>query len=143
MSQATRSPGDIVEARCTRCRTVTNHTIVALVETRIARVECNTCGGIHNYHPPKAAPAKTERKAPAKKVRSAKTKPDADFAIWQERCSSAEPAEAVPYAMDRAFREDELVAHPVFGIGLVTAVQPPNKVEVLFREGRKLLRCAL
>jgi hypothetical protein len=32
------------------------------------------------------------------------------------------------------------VKHPVFGLGVVKSVVP-NKIEVLFQEGKKLLRC--
>ena len=45
------SAGDTIEARCTRCRAVLNHTIVAMVAEKVVRVECNTCRGMHNYHP--------------------------------------------------------------------------------------------
>lgn len=148
MSDPTRSPGDIVEARCTRCRTVTNHTIIALVETRIARVQCNTCGGMHNYHPPKATPApRAARSKPAPAARpgrakaTAKGAAEADSALWLERCSAVDPGQGLPYAMDRSFPADSLVNHPTFGLGLVLALHPPGKVEILFREGRKLLRC--
>ena len=34
--------GDFIEARCTRCKAVTNHTIIALVGTVPVRVRCNT-----------------------------------------------------------------------------------------------------
>ena len=141
MSDRTRSPGDVVEARCTRCRTVTNHTIVALVGSTIARVQCNTCGGSHNYHAPQAPAAPRSRAAAAPKA-PAKSRTSPDLGTWLERCSTVEPAAAAPYAMDRAFVSGSLVAHPSFGVGLVTAVLPPNKVEILFRDGRKLLRCA-
>ncbi len=141
MSDRTRSPGDIVEARCTRCRTVTNHTIVALVGSTIARVQCNTCGGSHNYHAP-LAPAAPRSRASAAPKAPAKSRTSPDLGIWLERCSAVEPGAAAPYAMDRAFAAGSLVAHPSFGVGVVTAVLSPNKVEILFRDGRKLLRCA-
>lgn len=142
MTERKLAPGDIVDARCTRCRTVTNHTIVAMVETRIARVQCNTCGGTHNYHAPKpAAAAAGGRPAPEKKARGAKGRADAEFSAWQECCSSVDPAQAIPYAMDRPFRVGEKVAHPAFGVGMVTGLVQPDKAEILFREGRKLLRC--
>jgi hypothetical protein len=139
---ATRSPGDIVEARCTRCRTLTNHTIIALVETRIARVQCNTCGGTHNYHPAAAAaPARPARQPAARPASKAAGRVSADLLAWQQACSEVEVASAVPYAMDRPYKVGDLVAHPAFGVGIVTAVIPPNKGEILFQAGRKLLRC--
>ena len=35
-----------------------------------------------------------------------------------------------------------LVEHPVFGVGAVVELFPPDKMDVLFREGVKRLRCA-
>jgi hypothetical protein len=43
--------------------------------------------------------------------------------------------------MTGKFGKDNLVSHPNFGIGIVTMVAG-NKMEVLFRDGPKLLRCA-
>ncbi|RQW78018.1 MAG: hypothetical protein EHM51_00770, partial [Geobacter sp.] len=57
MNSRKTSAGDNIEARCTRCRKVLNHTIVAMVGDRVVRVECNTCKGMHNYHPVAAAKA--------------------------------------------------------------------------------------
>lgn len=59
MNSRKLSAGDIIDARCTKCRAVTNHRIVAMVGDRVVRVECNTCHGVHNYHPPE------ENKMPA------------------------------------------------------------------------------
>lgn len=136
------SAGDIVEAHCTRCRTLTNHTIVAMVGERPVRVRCNTCGGDHNFRAPKkqvpkpAAVAKTPRK-------TAKSRKNADQEQWQDMIDQTDPGVAVPYSMDQSFKQDEIVAHPVFGLGVVTALLKPNKVEILFTGGKKMLRCQL
>ena len=64
--------GDCIEARCTRCRALMNHTIVAMVGEKVIRVECNTCRGMHNYHGektvtgPAAGAARTTAAAPRK-----------------------------------------------------------------------------
>ena len=140
------SAGSIVEARCTRCRSILNHTIVAMVGEQIVRVECNTCHGTHNYHPAKEdKPARTPAGAG-----SAARKPAAPRASRIDPAAAAreewaalqpmDPAEAVPYDMNVKFRVKNLLKHPTFGIGVVQTVQP-NKIEVLFRDGRKLLRC--
>lgn len=143
------SAGDFVDARCTRCRVVTNHTIVAMVEDRVARVQCNTCNGVHNYRPPKPRPASTtaarsaKTAGAAKSPRKAKAAVDLDHEEWLTRCRNADPTQAAPYQMAGRYRVDDLVAHPVFGLGIVRSLSKPNKMEVLFEEGRKLLRCSL
>jgi len=124
-----------------------NHTIVAMVGEQIVKVECNTCRSTHKYHPPK------EAKAPsAPRVRSAgtataaprreKKDPAAEAAAeWGALQASIDPARAVPYDMNATCRAKSLISHPLFGLGIVKKIVSPNKMEVLFRDGLKLLRC--
>jgi len=140
------SSGDTVEARCTRCKTVLNHTIVALVDGRIARVVCNTCRGEHNYHPP-AATRKSTTAAPgtagAAKVarpRALKKDPEAvDRQEWIELCGDVDAEQGIAYSMTGKFRMNAFVRHPVFGLGIVRRVDV-GKVEILFQTGKKLLK---
>ena len=139
------SAGSIVETKCTRCRTVMNHTIVAMVGEKIVRVECNTCHGTHAYHPVKVPKEPVAAKAGQKKVavpRKTRVDPDAaDREEWVEQQSGMDPERAIPYDMCRAYRVNNLLRHPTFGLGIVKAVLPPNKITVLFEDGKKLLRC--
>ena len=48
---------------------------------------------------------------------------------------------AIPYDIDGKFKAGDLVKHPVFGFGVVKTVIVPNKMEILFRDGKKMLRC--
>ena len=135
--------GDFIEARCTRCKAVTNHTIIALVGTVPVRVRCNTCDGDHNYrapkvkHAPKATTAKTRQPGTPRKPKAIQQ----DAEQWQQISTQLHSGQAVAYNMDRAFKVKEAVSHPTFGIGIVVEIFPPNKVEILFEAGRKLLRC--
>lgn len=139
------SAGSTIEARCTRCKGVLNHTVVAMVGDRIVRVECSTCHGLHAYHPVKApkepAAAKTARTGAAV-PRKTRVDPEAAArAEWAELQADLDPAQAVPYDMNRAYRPKTLLSHPNFGLGIVQLVIPPNKIDVLFRDGKKRLRC--
>jgi hypothetical protein len=148
MSGKKVSAGDFIDSRCTRCRVVTNHTIVAMVGDSVVRVQCNTCGGMHNYHAPK--PEKVERvvksrsaAAPkaAKEPRTTRSKAAVlEQEQWLAASRDADPAQAAPYSMDGTYPVNSWVNHPVFGFGLVLSVVP-NKVEILFQDGKKLLRC--
>ncbi|MDO3378777.1 hypothetical protein [Geoalkalibacter halelectricus] len=140
-SSKTPTVGGHIDAQCTRCRMLTNHTVVAMVAERPVKVQCNTCGGLHGYRPPKAEPkarAATPRRVTDKPARSSRS---ADQEQWQRALADKDQGQARPYAMEAAFAADELVRHPLFGVGVVTAIFKPNKVEVLFEEGRKTLRC--
>lgn len=139
------SAGDIIEASCTRCRSVLNHTIVAMVGEKVVRVECNTCHGVHNYR------EKVEKKAPAtgtavRKTASAPREPRKDSGAvereeWESLAPRMDRAKAIPYDIEGSFKVNDLVDHPVFGLGVVKTVIKPNKMEVLFEHGKKLLRC--
>lgn len=142
------APGDITEAHCTKCRKPMNHTIVALVGDRIARVQCNTCGGIHNYRST-AAPAKATAKTAAVKTPAAPraARPPSAGALEKTRAEWEKAVTAVPrenakrYEMTGRYKAGELLNHPSFGFGIVQKVMP-NKVEVFFVDGIKLLRGA-
>jgi len=150
MSKKPLTAGDFIDARCTRCRVITNHTIVAMVVDKIARVQCNTCNGIHNYHTPKgpsdkkprpvAAPTSTAVRSTRKAMAAAVS---ADLQEWAALSTHADVSRAIPYDMERGFKVNDLLIHPSFGVGLVKVVSKPNKMEVLFEDGKKLLRCRI
>ncbi|NLV23778.1 MAG: hypothetical protein GXY54_03210 [Deltaproteobacteria bacterium] len=143
MKKKVLSVGDRVDARCTKCRKVLNHTIIAMVEERPARVLCNTCGGEHNYKDPSPV-TRTKTSTPgSKKVSKAKADINkAERQYWENIQSDMDSSKAVNYAMDGHFNVGVLLSHPVFGLGLVQETIGVNKIRVLFQEGQKLLRCA-
>ncbi len=143
MSAKKLSAGDFIDSNCTRCRTLTNHTIVAMVEDRVVRVQCNTCQGIHNYHAPKPARTATERSSRAAAAPRAPRATGRNSAQkqWEALRAEADPGKAKPYDMNGSFRSGDLMQHPTFGLGFVRAIAGANKVEVLFESGEKLLRC--
>ena len=151
MTTRKQSAGDIIEARCTKCREVLNHRIVAMVEEKVVRVECNTCKGVHNYYPPPPVKeAKIPRKPAGSKTRATSASPRAakrdPLEVEREEWASISPTfdheKAVPYDMNTRFPVRRLVLHTLFGIGMVRAVIVPNKMQVLFKDGIKLLRCS-
>ena len=147
------SAGDIIESRCTKCREVLNHRIVAMVEGKVARVECNTCLGVHNYYPPPSAKEAKEAKAPraasVSKPRPTSAAPrtsrrdpaEVEREEWASLMPTFDLEKAVYYDMNGRYQVKKLIDHPVFGVGVVKAVIVPNKMQVLFKEGIKLLRC--
>jgi len=140
------SAGSTIETRCSRCKGVLNHTIVAMVGEKIVRVECSTCHGVHAFHPVKppkeAAAAKSPRAKSAAAPRKAKADPEAaERAEWEALQPGLDQSQAIPYDMNRPYRMKNLLAHPNFGLGIVQLVIPPNKIDVLFRDGKKRLRC--
>ena len=52
------------------------------------------------------------------------------------------PPAAIAYDMQARYKVGNLVKHPKFGLGVVKTLIGVNKVEILFEEGLKLLRCS-
>jgi hypothetical protein len=145
MSMKKLSAGDNIEANCTRCRTILNHTIVAMVGERVVRVECNTCRGMHNYIGAKTAAAPAPRssspKSPSVSGKAKKEPGRAEREEWESLRAAMEEKPVRAYDMNGKYRANDLVEHDVFGLGIVQLVVGPNKMNVLFQSGKKLLRC--
>ena len=137
MSDEQLAAGGHIAAKCTKCKDTTNHTIIALVDGKVAKVECNTCGGLHKYRPP------TAKKAPSK-TRAAATKAAKINKIeveWETHLDNADPTTATSYSMKMGAKTGLLIQHPNFGLGRVISTTKPNKMEVFFQDGIKILRC--
>lgn len=119
-----------------------NHTIVSMVATRPARVQCNTCNGVHNYRKEKTAGTAAKASTARGSTRQPKKEPgEAARQEWVNLQLGQDGARALPYDMKAVYKVGNLVRHPKFGIGVVKQMAGANKVEILFEEGIKLLRC--
>ncbi len=54
--------GDVIDDHCIKCRRVTNHSIVSIVEAEPAKVRCRSCYHDHDYRHEQAPPTKKELK---------------------------------------------------------------------------------
>lgn len=54
--------GDVIDDYCVKCRRVTNHSIVSLVDGAAAKVRCRTCYNDHDYRHEQAPPSKKDLK---------------------------------------------------------------------------------
>lgn len=161
-------PGDYITAKCRRCNDVTGHVVMLVLEGEIAKVECKACGSVHKYWgggeaaaPKKQSPSMRVVKAgqtreAAKELGAPKaakvTRPPVTSrqkvalqkteSAWQEAMVRLSALSPQPYSMKTAFQQDDFVDHPVFGRGVVIGVMRPDKMEVLFQEGVKVLKRA-
>ena len=133
MPSTTLSVGGPIEARCTKCRKNTNHIIVAMAEELPVKVQCNTCSGQHKYRPPTTPKKPAARRTVDPKVAEQKE--------WAELRPGMNSDQAIDYSMTTAFKTGSLMNHPVFGLGLVQRLAGPRKVNVLFEDGKKTMRC--
>ena len=54
--------GDVIDDHCVKCRRITNHSIVSLVDGAAAKVRCRTCYHDHDYRHEQAPPSKKDVK---------------------------------------------------------------------------------
>jgi len=54
--------GDIIDDYCIKCRRLTNHAIVSIVNEEAAKVRCRSCYHDHNYQHEQIPPSKKDLK---------------------------------------------------------------------------------
>jgi len=163
-------PGNFITAKCGRCNDITGHVIMLVLDGRIAKVECKACGSIHKYRDVRLPKTGTKERASVRHVRAGQEreqgrdlgpKPKSGSAragapssgtlrksasaaklesAWQEAMVRHSAETPVRYAMNNAYKVQDFLEHPVFGRGEVITVAP-GKMDVLFQEGIKTLRC--
>lgn len=161
------SPGDHIESRCTRCHDITGHVVIVLIDNEISKVECRACGSIHKYYPLKTSNKKrkdtngyfvrskehgittgdtiqtSSQGLPAKKTQSKSRKSiEGNIRRWQEAINSSFGMPKL-YSMMSQFDLGDIIEHPKFGKGIVQELVPPDKIQVLFEDGFKLLKSVL
>ncbi|GFM32961.1 hypothetical protein LN040_16095 [Desulfovibrio subterraneus] len=163
------SAGGRIETTCSRCNDITGHVIVAMVGDVIVKVECQACGSVHKYREIRKPKLKSEtsgvrrvrhgesreqavsqaRSEAAKKAaqtranQRAQQEAEAVMIAWKSVIVSKGTNDARPYTMRESYAAGDIVDHPTFGMGEVQSVTRPDKMEVLFKEGVKVLRCTL
>jgi len=122
--------GQEISAYCGKCKLERTHTIAAMEsEGVVKKVSCTMCGSYHNYKPLKAEGETKPRATGTRKSKAA--------ASIESLLDSSRPAK--PYSMSGNFSAGDLINHPSFGLGAVELTRPPNKMDVIFREGKKTL----
>jgi hypothetical protein len=136
--------GGNADSWCTKCKLVLAHTVVAMVESAPIKAQCNTCGSTHKFRSdePKtrASSGATIKAALTKK--SQRLSPGMVQANhYRELMEGLDPNKAKKYSVKEIFEKGELIRHPKFGLGLVTVLKDPGKMEVIFEMGPKTLVC--
>jgi hypothetical protein len=155
----TLKPGSEVDAWCTKCRMDLLHRIIAMEGPKIARVECRTCGGHHNYRRPKSAPAPMARSAersPAKTSTSRSAPPAMSSrkaaaheaerqreSVWEKAVLGKPVTSFRAYRASQTFASGDLIRHGKFGDGYIVRIIDRQKVEVMFKDGPRTLAQAL
>jgi hypothetical protein len=83
--------GDVIDDYCVKCKRITNHSLVSMLDGKPAKVRCRTCYNDHDYRNEQAPPSKKDLKKEA---------------LFKEVLSSVEPeAEAAEEKQKRKQRK--------------------------------------
>jgi len=140
MPKTAPSVGDPIEARCTKCRKNRDHFIVSISDEGPDKIKCQTCEHQHKYKPPIILKTPAEKIAIAAKE-AKRRQTAAEHKEWSALRSSMDSEKAKTYSMTATYKVNALINHPVFGIGQVQRVLGSQKVEILFEDGKKTMRC--
>jgi len=126
--------GSDVEAYCPKCKADTTHVVISKYEDEIRRVQCNPCGDVHSFRKPRGEveddvpePIAAKKRALLKKV------------TWDEFFAKHSEKAGKPYEFREAYHENAIVTHPKFGRGFVSEVMSDSKVEITFKDARRVL----
>ncbi len=72
--------GDVIDDYCVKCRRITNHSIVSLLNSQPAKMRCRTCYHEHDFRNCEAPPKKDSRKE----------------ALFKEVLATVDPGAAAP-----------------------------------------------
>jgi hypothetical protein len=125
--------GGEVDAFCTKCELLLAHTILAMVGPKIVRVRCNTCMGEHAFRGQVVPKGASKPRAPRASSAAEKI-----VIAWEERLKSSDLTKARKYSPKESFAVEEVMSHPTFGYGIVSAVRG-DKIDVAFKAFEKTL----
>ncbi|MDD5434075.1 MAG: hypothetical protein PH343_01470 [Nitrospira sp.] len=127
--------GGEVEGWCTKCKLVLGHTIVALVNNLPEKVKCNTCNGEHKFRSTQAGKGRPRSTTSTRKSKTPGTKHN-DYIT---RLETYDVSKAQLYNINGNFKKDALIDHGKFGFGIVLSIIQDKKIEILFKDGSKIL----
>jgi ribosomal protein L44E len=126
--------GGEVDTFCTKCELTLAHTVHAVMAGKPVKVECNTCHGVHRFRGNGVVAAARPAAKGAKPARAR-----AEVVPFETLLAGKRVAGAQPYSAKRSYAVDDVVDHPMFGRGFVSAVRDGAKIEVTFRSDVKIL----
>ena len=108
------------------------------------KAQCNTCGSTHKFR----GDAPQSKGTSGQRIKSALSKKNQRLSAgmaqanhYAELMEGRNPSDAKKYSAKEVFEKSDLVRHPKFGIGIVTVLKDPGKMESAFETGPRTLVC--
>jgi hypothetical protein len=139
------SVGENIDAYCLKCKLVLAHVILFKVDDVVNRVKCKTCGAEHKYRgtvpgAKKTATVRTLSAVRAKKTAAAKVTVNDAPLQWDLKSRNMPPQTSIrDYSIKETFKVNNVINHPVFGVGFVEKVVTDKSIFVLFNDSVRLM----
>lgn len=130
--------GGEVDAHCNKCNLNLAHTILAMVGTAVKRVQCNTCGSQHMFRGEQPLQKAASFAAPRRASAPRTPRSEVVTIGFDELLKGKDLTRARKYSIRETFKVDDVVDHPTFGFGIVSAVRV-DKVDITFKAEVKTL----
>jgi len=133
----TTKVGKVVLAYCGTCKTNTKHKVKLVKQGKIVQVTCTVCKATHAYRAPQAKKVA----APSAAVQIGKIRRTSAHAPkdWATLISEIDKKSAVNYKLSGDYSNVVALNHKVYGIGIITKVISPEKIEVVFKKKTTIL----
>lgn len=140
--------GDTIEIYCRYCRLNLNGIVSAIVDGKVVKVKCKTCGHFQDYQPPKDLKKLKEKalkrlmKQKAKRPHPSQVGAEPSQALsqasalrklWEQETADADFRNTKVYDPHRSYRVGDFIAHKHFGLGKVMEIVSDTTMRVLFR----------
>jgi len=139
------SVGDNIDAYCLKCKLLLAHVVLFKVNGVVSRVKCKTCGAEHKYRGATAGVKKKAAEGLSGAVRAKKPvapKAPANDAPLQWDLKSRNMPPDTPilnYSIRETYKANQVIHHPVFGVGFVQKVVSDKSISVLFSDSVRLM----
>ena len=136
--------GDEILYHCTKCKADMPHVITAVGDDgTIKKVMCKGCNTTRVYKAkshvqseeatPEPAPAARPTNEPRKKLRRSRKKD------WNALIADLQDDDLVDYDLSQDFTYITAIRHEQFGVGVISKIISDKQMEVIFKEGTKVL----
>lgn len=121
--------GKNIYIQCKKCDRERYFKVITHVSATSAKCECEVCKTKKTY----------KLESPKKPKTTAKTRASvAKAAEWEKMVSDRSSSKKIPYRLNTKFEVDQVLDHPMFGVGVVTKALAA-KIEVIFKQETKIL----
>ena len=127
--------GQEVAAYCRKCKADTLHKVTIVKEGKIKKAMCSSCMSAHAYR----APRKIVVVGPAVSVAKIRKTTRRGIKDWTSLVADVDQKTAPAYKLSGDYTNALALSHKIFGIGVITRVISPDKIEVVFKKKTTIL----